>query len=194
MIADLPEALFWVISMDVRSIEPSRLGQCCYLVRPYKFSRLSHIHMRFVAPHTFLMSRKNSMMTVYDVSRSGDGLIRSNIPPYSLPPISGNYIRSTGHVIFQHPSESNDIGTAMYQLTERGSIHCRYFDFPPGGQVNADREIYEWSTDVQSLARKANIGRDVGLLGSRSSSEVNLRHAYQSKWVSRYLPPPDIKV
>jgi len=50
----------------------------------------------------------------------------------------------------------------MYQLSERGSIHCLALDFPPIGQLRRERECCEWSEDVQSLEETANVSSDMG--------------------------------
>ena len=116
-------------------------------------------------------------MTVYDVSLSDDSLIRSNVPAYSLPPVSGYDTRNTGHLLSKHPSNGGNRAT-LYQLSERGSIHGLDFGFPP---FNTDRQDYEWSADVRRLAAAAHIRTDMGPLAPQVASEVDLHPAYRSE-------------
>jgi hypothetical protein len=115
------------------------------------------------------------------VSRLDDGLIHSNVPSYSVPPVSGYDTRNAGHLLFRHPSNSSKTATTMYQLSERGSIHCLDLDFPPVSQIMRECERCDWSPDVQSLEEAANVYPDMGPLASQIACEVDLHLAYQSK-------------
>lgn len=134
-----------------------------------------------IAPQTFLTSRKNGLIIVYDVSRSDDGLIYSNVPSYSIPPVLGYDTRNAGHLLYQHPSEPSKTATTMCQLSERGSVHCLVLDFPPASQIRRECECCDWSPDVQSLEEAANVYPDMGPLASQIACEVDLHLAYQSK-------------
>jgi hypothetical protein len=181
---DSHEILSWATSTVDLSTGPSKLGLCSYLVRlTYSLSR-TFIYTGWVGPQTFLFSRANGLVTVYDVSREDDGLMYSNVPPYSLPPISGYETRITGHSFFQHPPNSSNT-TTIYQMNDRGSIHCLDLYFPPANQTKRDQKLYEWSADVQSLAETADVRPDMGPLASQVASEVNLRPAYRSKTIGQ---------
>jgi len=177
---DSHEVLFWPTSMDDLLTGPLRLGLCSYPVRWLTLCCI-FVHKYLVAPQTFLTSRKNGLVTIYDVSRSDDGLIHSNVPAYSIPPVSSYYTPNTGHLLFRHTSNQSKTATTMYQLSERGSIHCLDLDFPPIGQLRRERECCEWSEDVQSLEETANVSSDMGLMASQVASKVDLHLAYQSK-------------
>jgi hypothetical protein len=158
-----------------------RRGQYVYTVgTPFTLIYLC-IHKCPQAPQTFLTSHQNGLVTVFDVSRSNDGLIHSNAAPYSLPHTSGYYTRHTGHLLLQHPSNPSNTSTTIYQLSDRGSIHCLDLDFGPVSRIKTEGQACEWSADVHSLAEAANIHPDAGSLGSQAASEVDLNLAYQSE-------------
>jgi hypothetical protein len=125
------------------------------------------------------MSRRNGLVTVYDVSRSNDGLIHANVPPYSLPAVSEYEARITGHLLFRHPSNPNNAMTSIYQLNDRGSIHRLDLGFPPINQIKTEG-VRSWSTDLQKLAETSSVYPDMGPLASQVATEVDLRPAYQS--------------
>lgn len=134
-------------------------------------------------PQTLLTSRKNGLMSVYDVSRSEDGLIRSGTLAYSVPSISGHDTRSAGYSLLQHPitSSSHPAAVTMYQLTDRGSIHGLELDLAEKMSKKEPREKVQWSSGVNNLAKRT-ISQIIGPQEWRNKTKVDLSLAYRRKY------------
>lgn len=142
----------------------------------------------FPVPLTFLTSRRNGLLTVYDVSRSDcNSLVHLHASPYALPSVYAPDARHLGQVIFQHPSDTNDSDINILQLSESGSLHMMALELSLKGDGsdithNARRTVPEWSAEVRKLEEEAKtVQTDVGPLGGRSYSVVDLQQAYKSK-------------
>ncbi|CCM04730.1 uncharacterized protein FIBRA_06918 [Fibroporia radiculosa] len=131
-------------------------------------------------PITFLTSHRNSLVTVYDVSR-GDA-IRLNVPAYSVPPIQSSNSGNHGHSFLQHPLYKSDGNISILQLSESGAVHI--LDLHSSADLSTpfsreERHVPAWSEEMlllQDQGRSSNL--DVGPLGMRSLSEINLQAAY----------------
>ncbi|KAF7967207.1 hypothetical protein HWV62_35125 [Athelia sp. TMB] len=126
--------------------------------------------------YTFLTSRKNGFVTVYDVSRSEDGLIGANVPAYHVPSPSSHYDACPGGLLLHHEFGPGSI--SLYQLTERGSLHCVDFSLSASTVIEAE-EPNAWPSDVQVLEYTAEKPVDVGPLGNRDCTKIDLMEAYQ---------------
>lgn len=132
------------------------------------------------ATFTVLSSRKNSLLSVYAVSRDKDSLLQSHGLPYSL---SGRFPHGP-HAGFYvtHPGSRDASTASLIQLTSRGALYqtaltvCENEDETPS-PVTID---VSWSSAVQRLATASRAQQaDVGKLGARSMQEVDFRQVYQ---------------
>ncbi|KAJ7592797.1 hypothetical protein C8J56DRAFT_856230 [Mycena floridula] len=121
------------------------------------------------SPVTLLMSRKNSLVTVYDVSPSQQGLVQFNSAPYcfSGPP----HVPYAGLACFQ-PSGTSD--TSLFTLSERGGIHR--IDL---GISSISPQRLDWTSDVKNLDSSASKLRpDFGTLGDQERTIENFSPIY----------------
>lgn len=119
------------------------------------------------------------MVTVYDVSRSeNDKLLHSNIPAYSIPPVSGFNARTAGYSISRSAHQS-ETALSIYQLSERGSIYCLELDVLTANSMQGGREVCQWSTEVQTFAQGVNVRPEMGPFEARVASKVDVRSVYE---------------
>ncbi|KAI0748606.1 hypothetical protein C8Q80DRAFT_1219698 [Daedaleopsis nitida] len=129
-----------------------------------------------VEPLTFLASRRNSLVTVYDVSRgrdSTDKLVHSYGTPYALPPVLWPDAPHLGHAFFQQPTLSGLKHLSVFQMSPRGGVSLLNFNHLPADsphKLSADASRRAaWSPAVEKLADEANVMRsDQGLLAQRA--------------------------
>ncbi|ETW86044.1 hypothetical protein HETIRDRAFT_310014 [Heterobasidion irregulare TC 32-1] len=122
---------------------------------------------------TILTSRKNGLMTVYDVSRETSGLTHTYASPYSLPMPMGPMEQHAGYVFVQPPDGSGRESMSMFQLSSHGSVHQLDFLFSADDSGPKDAmdgfAVIEWSEEVEELGAKAKLMRtEAGPLGSRN--------------------------
>ncbi|KAI1794593.1 hypothetical protein LXA43DRAFT_995724 [Ganoderma leucocontextum] len=133
---------------------------------------------------TFLTSRKNSLVTVYDVSRDTENLVHMHGPPYALPSIVRPDGPHLGFAFYQQPTLVGTKHISLFQLSERGSVSLLNLD-----HVSADmasREISttvprraHWTPEVQALGEAADAKHvDQGPLAGRAHGVVNMQLAY----------------
>ncbi|KAJ7233121.1 hypothetical protein B0H12DRAFT_180043 [Mycena haematopus] len=107
---------------------------------------------------TTLTSRRNGLLTVYDVARSHTAFVHA-APPYCLTVSSSPRARGggvpnqnhKGHAFLRHPLEGPDAPMGFYRLTEVGSISA--FRLSSGG--GAEEASCVWGEDVRRLAAQA---------------------------------------
>jgi hypothetical protein len=84
---------------------------------------LSLIMMK--APYTLLTSRRDGLISIYDLSASGKGPLHQNTRPYCLPfSISQENGATTGTAIFYHSPARDTRDVTLFSLSEQGGI-CR---------------------------------------------------------------------
>ena len=76
-----------------------------------------------VAKLTVLSSRNNSLLSVYDVSGSDDGLVQSHTLPYSLSGCYPSGPHSGFCVVKPHLGYGNSMIGSLLQLSNRGAIY-----------------------------------------------------------------------
>ncbi|GBE82101.1 predicted protein [Sparassis crispa] len=136
------------------------------------------------SPLTFLTSRCNGLVTVYDVSGTDHNLVYVNVPPYCLPPVRTPDGRYLGHAFVQHPADTNDGDISVMQLSESGSISLLNLELSPTGEAGdvtrIDNQRVEWPVDVLNLEAQVKTSRpNNGPLGAQTFSKVDLRPAYK---------------
>jgi hypothetical protein len=132
---------------------------------------------------TCLTSRHNGLVTVYDVSRSDNRLIRINTPPYCLSSLLGSDTSHVGKAFIRHPSDSRGSEISLFRLDQRGSI-CRLdLDISHANEpVKLTSPGSEWSADAKALdSRAARLRPDIGPLGAQDFSEMDLSSTYASE-------------
>ncbi|KIK57712.1 hypothetical protein GYMLUDRAFT_203313 [Collybiopsis luxurians FD-317 M1] len=117
--------------------------------------------------HSLVTSRKNKLVTVYDVSRSADHLLHMGDMPYSFS-FDVPETQSSGDAFVN----SGDNFT-MFRISERGRISCIQL---------AQRDSPNITDGVRTLPVRPDFQenrRETGLLEAREFSETNLRPAYE---------------
>ena len=149
------------------------------LLRRYEVILLTE---SFTAKLTGLSSRKNSLVSIYDVSGGKDGLPRSHALPYSLSGRFPDGPHAGFYVAQPHPDSGNDTTASLLQLTNCGGIYQTALalrqdtDTTP---LSAAVDI-SWSSAVHRLATASTIQRpDVDKMGARGMEEIDFRRAYQ---------------
>ena len=131
-------------------------------------------------PLTFLTSRYNGLINVYDISYGEGNLVHLHTPPYALPPVPIVGSARVGCAWLRYPDE--EYKACFMQLSDRGSLHRMDVNL-----VSADEEPpdchtdsgYEWSTAVERLEMEnENVQEDPGPTGERGYEETDLVDAY----------------
>lgn len=142
-----------------------------------------------LGPLTLLTSRRNGLVTVYDVNRGKDDLLHCNAPPSALPwkkPIFSTY---TGQAVVVLPCGSE---LSFFRLTQQGSIFRQDFRITATkAEVLLDEErlTHEWNEDVRELDQRAkDLRPDFGPVAGKQFIQVDLRAAYESLYCSLRSP------
>ncbi|CAL1705209.1 unnamed protein product [Somion occarium] len=134
-------------------------------------------------PLTFLNSRRNGLVTVYDVSRGDESLAHLFVPPYTLPSLQVPGSTRPGHAFFRHPEDTKD-NVCFIQLSDRGSVHRMDFQYSStasGSPIMCDGGSVKWSEDVYELEKDLeNRHAEPGPMGERRYEETDLTDAYTS--------------
>ncbi|EIN07235.1 hypothetical protein PUNSTDRAFT_144758 [Punctularia strigosozonata HHB-11173 SS5] len=134
-------------------------------------------------PLTILTSRRNGLITVYDVSRGDGGLVQSHSWPYALPPVvpTGTNL---GHLVFRHPLDSNETPVALYGMDSRGGVHGMELGFAAEddiGSLPPSRYDFEWTDDVRLLDDESmRMKPDYGPMAARAEEVVDFELAYRA--------------
>ncbi len=128
-------------------------------------------------PITFLTSRRNSLITVYDASRLDKCHLSLHKPPYCLPLSTSQDKGSRRQLFFRHPYHNKDSSCTVFNMCDRGGIKC--FGLSLSMRDGADTQV-EWSEDVNVLHNKVgSLQEDIGALGIRDRTEFDLSSAYE---------------
>ena len=152
----------WTISLDTRE----------------RFQHLRTTYMnRSPLALTFLSSRKNGFVSVYNAGRSDDGLFRMASPPYSLVPGSGNWGRYAGQTFLQQPlTNLTKPSLSLVRLSERGSVQC--YDLFSDHQKECLVSVVP-SSDLQAnFSDFSKLPPDAGPLGVQEVNRIDLSPAY----------------
>ncbi|KDQ61038.1 hypothetical protein JAAARDRAFT_204806 [Jaapia argillacea MUCL 33604] len=138
-------------------------------------------------PLTFLTSRKNGLVTIYDVcADDGSARVHSNCRPYVLPPITLPDVANSGYTIFRHPLDRSQKNATLMQYSSGGGVYKMDLELvsdPPlqAGQPDFGEmglEEPEWSPELLRLKAMEDQA-NVGPLGAQEFSEVDLRPVYE---------------
>ncbi|KAJ7499248.1 RNA polymerase I-specific transcription-initiation factor-domain-containing protein [Mycena latifolia] len=121
---------------------------------------------------TTLSSRKNSLLSIYDISRAHESMPYVQTPPYCLT-TSANGIQK-GHTFIRHPLDGPESPISFFRLSEVGSIRAFQLSETDLGEVS-----FSWSEDVERLnTQSAQLREEVSSLGSREPTTVDMFPAY----------------
>ncbi|KAF5358459.1 hypothetical protein D9756_001485 [Leucocoprinus leucothites] len=127
------------------------------------------------APTTLFSSKRNGMLTFYNVSRHDDKLIRVNDSPYGLFP-SASYRRFTGQAVLQHENRA----ISFFRADEQAGVDCVELHIA----LDDDQELttpvtIEESDAIKDLRRKAqNMKTDLDIFGDQEKVVADLFPAY----------------
>ncbi|KAI8989669.1 hypothetical protein BD414DRAFT_414849 [Trametes punicea] len=145
------------------------------------------------SPLTFLTSQRNSLVTVYDVSRGNGNLVYLHEPPYALPPVLQPDGPHSGYAFFQQPTLVGSKHVSMLQLSDRGGVSLLNLQRVPNDAIqdapNPGRRRADWPDDVKKLGSYADAAhRDLGPLAGRGHDVVDLQPAYEKLFMERDEP------
>ncbi|KAJ7638505.1 hypothetical protein FB45DRAFT_826943 [Roridomyces roridus] len=130
--------------------------------------------IRFGNGHlTMLSSRKNGLLTVYDVSHAQTGMAFAQTHPYCLrTPVGGEL--QTGRNFFRHPLAQPNAPVTLFSLSELGSIRASQLSWG-----NAGEPTFNWSEDVGRLHdQSAQLKEDFGSFGEAEPKTVDMSSVY----------------
>ncbi|KAH9857125.1 hypothetical protein C2E23DRAFT_771292 [Lenzites betulinus] len=158
--------------------------------REFDTTLSSHTQVMISSPLTFLTSRRNSLVTVYDVSRGNDNLVHVHDAPYSLPPIHRPDGAHLGYAFFQPPTLAGSKHLSIFQLSERGGLSLLNIQRVPREASHetskGSHQQAEWPDEVKKLEEDADAAKhDLGPLAGRGHSVVDLQTAYQKLFIQR---------
>ncbi|KAI0672980.1 hypothetical protein C8Q78DRAFT_1022189 [Trametes maxima] len=142
------------------------------------------------SPHTLLTSRRNSLVTVYDVSRGNENLVQLYGAPYSLPSVLRPDGPHSGYAFFQQPTIAGSKQLSIFQLSERGSLLLLNLQKTSDDIVTACSSRVsgraEWPTGVTKLGENVETAPlDLGPLAARTHSVTGLESAYERLFMDR---------
>ncbi|KAJ7122766.1 hypothetical protein C8R44DRAFT_704467 [Mycena epipterygia] len=109
---------------------------------------------------TTLSSRKNGLITIYDVSHSQGSMAFVRTPPYCVTASTKGGIQK-GHSFLRHPLGPPDSPITFFRLSEVGAIRAFQLSAAEVGEVS-----FSWSEDVQRLnAQSAQLREEVSSFG-----------------------------
>lgn len=132
----------------------------------------------FGSPVTLLSSRKNGLVTLYDIGDS-EGLVTSRHEARSLPPISNSSLPHDGLLFFPHARQTAREALHAIQLSDNGSLlHRQYTLQRPTASLSYIKAIaLSDHTGLAQPERDAGYGTDH--LTSSNASELDLTAPYQ---------------
>ena len=131
----------------------------------------------YLAPLTLLTSRRNGLVTMYDVSASHNGLLHVNAAPYCLP--SGP-CRNIEQILLRRSKDS----VSLLRMFERGDIHSMDVNFTAEGDGNlpsgSQHLAVVWSKGIREMhSRGAELRPEVGPRGATDVHQVDFGPAYE---------------
>ncbi|KAJ7087172.1 hypothetical protein B0H15DRAFT_781592 [Mycena belliarum] len=121
---------------------------------------------------TILSSRKNSLLSIYDISRSNESLVHVQTPPYCLTALADGVQK--GHTFLRHPLDPPDSPVSFFRLSDVGSIRAFLLSTTDRGEVS-----FSWSEDVKRLtAQSARLQDEASTHSSRDLTMLDMFPAY----------------
>ncbi|EFI28365.1 hypothetical protein CC1G_13899 [Coprinopsis cinerea okayama7 len=139
-----------------------------------------------LSPLTFLTTRRNSLVSIYDASRGGDGLFHLRGSPYGVLPACGDSRSFLGETFITSPFESGRFDDIYFlRMSERGAITGHALSSSPNDEdipikVTTSKEMKQLEASAQKLAI------DFGPLGGKENSEVNFFPVYDKLFRQYY--------
>ncbi|VDC06568.1 unnamed protein product [Peniophora sp. CBMAI 1063] len=139
------------------------------------------------SPRTILHSRKNNLLSIYDVSQSGFDLVRERCLPYTLATSAGHETHCGFHFL-DPPFGAQSDALHVLRLSTRGAISqstlsCRETSEADEDEVVSD-VVVEWSNDIKELeTRVGKIGAGQNPMSKRSHNVVDFRREYDEHFM-----------
>ena len=139
-----------------------------------------------IASLIILTSRRNGLLTVYDISSDHSGLIHNHVSPYHIPSPLRSHDAHLGYRFFQSPFGTHSQEVSGFQLSNQGSVHQVDYLLQSGG-FHAYNPLHhatsaEWSQKLRDIDRRATSPRPVvGSLDARSGRAFDFRPIHNSK-------------
>lgn len=146
---------------------------------------LSLYRIMFVSYKASLMllgSRHNCHSTAVAVSNLQNGPLQCSMSPRSLGNDSPSQnVPSGGRTLFHHPSEGR---FSLLEMSDQFGIYHREFKYSMDGTLDENtgeqQFVCQWSEEIKDLEAKAReLAPDVGTMGLREFSEVNVAALYE---------------
>lgn len=128
---------------------------------------------------TYLTSKHNGLVMVYDVSRPSNGPLGFRTPTYSLSPA---FEANADITAFRHPSESTNRRLSFYELSRHGGIRCIETEMLESfGGGDFPEPSTTWTNEAPTTSDDTTASRDIPLLSRQAYSEINMRPVYESQ-------------
>ncbi|KAF5330881.1 hypothetical protein D9619_005450 [Psilocybe cf. subviscida] len=125
------------------------------------------------APLTFLTSRDNNVVQVFDTKQASDEPVQFHIPPYIVPSECGSYHANIGQCYVQHKNYSG-----LLRLSPAGAVS--YTEIIPPGTHAENFYSLDIPNDGSEIGRKDSSQPAIGPLEVREHSEVDFQSAYEA--------------
>lgn len=134
---------------------------------------------------TYMASRHNGLVMVYDISRPPTEPMRFKVPPYSLYPAFPNQDGNLDIIAIQPPSDSNPKQLSFYELDPRSSIRCLKVEMTDDhatstGRQGQDATAVEWSAEVGEWQNNGtSTSEEPSVFSRQDYSELDMRPIYE---------------
>ncbi|TFK30016.1 hypothetical protein FA15DRAFT_663336 [Coprinopsis marcescibilis] len=130
------------------------------------------------SPVTFLSTRKNKLISVYDASRGADHFFHSQSTPWELLPQSEDSQTSIGDAILSYPFELEPSNAVFFRLSEQAGLYAHKIN---SGDQSSDFPVQIISSnEIDNLALKSKkLSSTLGPLDGREYSEVDFSGVYE---------------
>lgn len=157
-----------------------------YRPRHWAPRRVRHIILLFVwyvclmtgVAATFLTTKRNNLVSIYDASKGGDGLFHVQSSPRGgfFP---SEFLPCLGETIISSPFEQDLTNLVHLRLSEQGGIVAQHIN---SAGTSEEFELRTgFSDEMKELERReVQLKADMGPLGLREYAEVNMAPAYNS--------------
>ena len=125
---------------------------------------------------TFLTSRENGFVTIYDISTNG-GITLSSANPTTLPSVAGGDFKRAGWDLI--PQQGDFL--ALAELNEQGGLFHSMIALDGRAEATNGPHLVipQWSTAVKALNQRGT-QEELGPLAGRTTTVTDLSRLYQS--------------
>ncbi|KAH6918486.1 hypothetical protein BKA70DRAFT_18342 [Coprinopsis sp. MPI-PUGE-AT-0042] len=136
------------------------------------------------SPATFLTTRRNNLVSIYDASKGGDGLLHVQSSPRGIL-LPFDFQSCLGETIISSPFEQDLANFVHFRLSEQGGIVAQHITSSATGKEFELRTGL--SDEMKELEREeVKLKADTGPLGLREYAEVNMAPVYDKLFTEHY--------